>query len=50
MGEKSGKEKDAEGAKITAILVRQVQSYSHLLHTTENRYLRCYAIAVTQNT
>ena len=35
MGEKSGKDKDAEAEKINAIIVRQVQSYSHLLDTTK---------------
>ena len=33
MGDKSGKDKDEEGKKINAIIVRQVKLYPHLLHT-----------------
>jgi hypothetical protein len=50
MGDKSAKEKDTEGDKVTAIITRQVQSYPHLLHVTENRYLRCSVYAFIQNT
>ena len=48
MGDKSGKDKDEEGKKINAIIVRQVQLCPNLLHTRDKSIFQvlrmlCYA-------